>query len=125
LVNVHADLTNAYSHNQGSILSWTRDLEFYGNVLRVHDVCNVAPDVQPIFQLHVPNLPVVQADGSILSGGLLIVPLQPVSVSWVSMADLPPDVDGNGQVVDFFNNGYRMEFTTNSGCVFSVELRGQ
>src|SRR2546421_4813011 len=34
----------------------TRDLEFSGDVLRVHDTCSVAEGVQPVFQLHVPTL---------------------------------------------------------------------
>ena len=113
VVNVYADLTNAYSNNRSSILSWTRNLEFSGNVLRVHDSCSVAPDVQAIFQLHVPDLPVLQADGSIQAGGLRVVPLQPVNVSVVSMAGSD------------YTKGYRIELTNNSGCTFDVELQGQ
>jgi hypothetical protein len=49
-VSVHADLTNAYSNHASDILSWTRDLEFSGDVLRVHDSCTVAAGVHAIFQ---------------------------------------------------------------------------
>jgi hypothetical protein len=115
-VHVHADLTNAYSSHPGDILSWTRDLEFSGNVLRVQDACSVAPDVTPIFQLHVPNLPVIQADGSIQAGGLHIVPLQPMTVNVVQLTAGTPDVDVTS---------YRIEFTVSSGCAFAVELQGQ
>jgi hypothetical protein len=113
VVNVSADLTNAYSNHRSSILSWTRNLEFSGNVLRVHDSCSVAADVQPIFQLHVPVLPVLQADGSIQAGGLRIVPLQPVNVTLVSMTGSE------------YTMGYRIEFAVSSGCTFDVELQGQ
>jgi hypothetical protein len=115
VVSVHADLTNAYSQHHGAVQGWTRDLELDGDVLRVHDTCSVAADVQPVFQLHVPVLPVVQPDGSIQAGGLRIVPLQPMAVNVVSMPATDPD----------FNGGYRIEFTTSSGCAFAVELQGQ
>jgi hypothetical protein len=114
MVNVVADLTNAYSSNPDSIGSWTRNLEFFGDVLRVHDSCTVAPDVQAIFQLHVPVLPVVQPDGSIQAGALRVVPLQPVNIGVVAM---PANVD--------YSKGYRLELTNPAGCTFDVELQGQ
>jgi hypothetical protein len=113
LVTVFADLSNAYSHNTSAIHSWTRDLEYSGNVLRVHDVCSVAADVQAVFQLHVPVLPAIQPDGSIVAGTLRIVPLQPVTVAIVAMADAE------------YSQGYRIELTATSGCGFDVELQGQ
>jgi hypothetical protein len=112
-VTVAADLANAYSNNRSAILGWTRSLEFAGTVLRVHDVCSVASGVRPIFQLHVPVLPVSQPDGSILAGGLRIVPLQPVTASWTSLAGSE------------FSKGYRIELRVASGCEFSVELQAQ
>ena len=113
VVNVVADLANAYSSHRSSIVSWTRTLELFGDVLRVHDSCSVAPDVQAIFQLHVPVTPVPQADGSIQVGGLRVVPLHPVNVSIVSMMSSD------------YTQGYRIELTNSSGCTFDVELQGQ
>jgi hypothetical protein len=114
-VSVFANLTNAYSQNASAIQSWTRDLEFAGDVLRVHDACSVAADVQPVFQVHVPVAPVVQPDGSIQAGTLHIVPLHPVNVAIVNMAMANAD----------YNSGYRVDLTVNSGCTFDIELRAQ
>jgi hypothetical protein len=115
-VHVHADLTHAYSSHPGDILSWTRDLEFSGDVLRINDTCTVADGVQAIFQLHVPNLPVLQADGSIQAGGLHIVPLLPMTVNVVQLAAGTPDVDVTS---------YLIEFTNSAGCAFTVELQAR
>jgi hypothetical protein len=71
--------------------------------------------VQPVFQLHVPALPVEQADGSLQAGGLRIVPLQPVTATIVSMHATDADYD----------RGYRLEFRTSSGCSFAFELHAQ
>ena len=115
LLTVSANLTNAYSSNSTSIMSWTRDLEYFSDihVLRVHDRCTVASNVRPVFQLHVPVAPVVQGDGSIQAGNLHIVPLQPVTINIVSM------VSGE------YTAGYRIELTTTAGCTFDVELQAQ
>jgi hypothetical protein len=114
VVSVHADLTNAYSGHASDILSWTRDLEYSGDVLRVHDTCTLAAGVQPVFQLHVPALPVVQPDGSIQAGGLHVTPLQPVTVNLVTLT---------GE--DVVTTSYRIELTAGAACAFDVELRAQ
>lgn len=114
-VQIHADLTNAYSNSSASILSWTRDLDFQGDILRVHDICSVAPGVQPIFQLHVPVQPVAQPDGSIQAGRLHIVLLEPAQAAFVAMP---------GQSADYLS-GFRIELTVASGCDFNVELQAQ
>jgi len=113
VVAVTADLRNAYSHNAASILGWTRHLEFHDDVLRVQDSCTVAADVQAIFQIHVPVLPVVQPDGSIQAGGLHVVPMMPGTLSVVAMPG--PE----------YSQGYRIELTAASGCAFDVELRAE
>ena len=115
MVEVQADLTNAYSNNSSLIQSWTRDFQFQGNVLRIHDLCTVAPGVQPIFQLHTPAQPVVQSDGSIVAGHLRVVPPLSANVSIVSMPTVSSD----------FTAGYRIDLTLASGCDFSVELQAQ
>jgi hypothetical protein len=70
--------------------------------------------VEPVFQLHVPALPVVQPDGSLQAGGLRITPLQPVTVNVVTLT---------GE--DVVTTSYRIELTAASGCAFDVELRAQ
>src|SRR5262249_41027977 len=115
LLEVHADMTNAYPGDAASILSWTRDLEFQNDALRVHDRCSVAPGVQPVFQLHVPAQPVMLSDGSIQAGSLRILLLQPANPTWVAMPSQSPDYSG----------GYRIQLTIASGCEFFVELRAQ
>jgi hypothetical protein len=69
--------------------------------------------VQPIFQLHVPVLPVVQVDGSIQAGGLHIVPQQPANLTVVSMAGSES------------SQGYRLDFVVGPPCTFDVDLQGQ
>jgi hypothetical protein len=113
VVTVAANLTNAYSGNRSSILSWTRNLEFSGNVLRVHDVCSVAAGVKPIFQLQVPAPPVAQMDGSIVAGNLRIVPLLPFTATWTA--------NPSGE----YSKGYRIDLAISSGCEFNIELRAQ
>jgi hypothetical protein len=114
-VNIAANLTNAYSGHRSQIQSWTRNFDFNGDVLRIHDVCTVAAGVKPIFQLHVPVQPAVQPDGSIIAGNLRVVPLLPVHTQIVTMHATDAD----------FNSGYRIELTIDTGCEFHVELRAQ
>jgi hypothetical protein len=114
-VNVHGELTNAYSVHSSDVQSWTRDLEYQGDILRVHDLCTVAPGVQPVFQVHVPAAPVIQTDGSIIAGGLRIVPLSPLHAAFVSMPAVNSD----------FLAGYRIELTADAGCKFDVELQAR
>jgi hypothetical protein len=114
VVAVEADLANAYSAHADDILAWTRELELAGDVLRVHDTCTVAAGVQPVFQVHVPALPAVQADGSIVAGALRVVPLVPVTASLVTLTG--PDV---------VTTSYRIDLTAAAGCGFDVELRAE
>ena len=113
LATVAADLTNAYWRNLDAVHSWTRNVAFSGNTLRVTDSCSVAAGVRPVFQLQVPVLPVLQGDGSVLAGSLRIVPLLGVTVTWTAMA--APE----------FSQGYRIDFTSTAGCSFDFELHAQ
>ena len=113
VVTVDANLTNAYSGNRSSILSWTRNLVFAGNKLTVHDVCTVAAGVKPIFQLQVPAQPVAQMDGSIVAGHLRIVPLMAVTPTFT--ANPGPE----------FSTSYRIDLAIASGCEFNIELWAQ
>jgi len=112
LVRVNADLGNAYSNNRQLVVNWTRDLEFSGNTLAIHDVCTVGAGVTPIFQLHVPVQPVLQPDNTITAGALRIVPMHAVTTNFVQMAD-------------DHSKGWRVELRNSAGCEFRVELRAQ
>ena len=113
MVSVAADLSNAYWRNRDAVQSWTRNFEFVDSTLRVTDVCRVAAGVRPVFQLQVPVLPVLLADGSVRAGRLLVLPREGAAISWAAMP--APE----------FSQGYRIELRPASGCSFSVELRAQ
>jgi hypothetical protein len=108
---VTADLANAFSRNATLVQQWTRNLEFTGDTLRIFDTCTVAPGVRPVFQLHVPVLPIVQADGSLLAGNLRIVRLQGATFT---INALPAE----------FSRGFRLDFTSSVGNSFGIELSG-
>jgi hypothetical protein len=108
---VVAELANAYSAHANLIQGWTRTLVLSEDTLRVTDTCTVAQGVQPIFQLQVPAVPVLKADGSIEAGDLRIVPMQPVTMAFVS----------NNAAE--FSRGYRVELRSTGGCGFDVELQ--
>lgn len=110
-VNVAADLRNAFSRNANLVQQWTRNLEFSGDTLRIFDTCTVASGVRSVFQLHVPVLPVVQPDGSLVAGNLRIVRLQGATFT---INALPGE----------FSRGYRVDFTANAGNSFAIELSG-
>ncbi|MSU34412.1 MAG: hypothetical protein EXS36_04755 [Pedosphaera sp.] len=111
-VSVTADLRNAFSGNADFVQQWTRNLEYIRDTLRVLDTWTVASGVRPVFQLHVPVLPVAQADGSLLAGNLRIVRLQGATFTINAMPS-------------GFNQGYRIDFTSTAGNSFAIELRGQ
>jgi hypothetical protein len=110
-VTVSADLRNAFSRNATLVQQWTRNLEFAGDTLRVSDTCTVAAGVRPVFQLHVPVLPVLQADGSLLAGNLRIVRLQGATYT---IHALPAG----------FSRGYRVDFVSDTANSFALELSG-
>lgn len=110
VTTVVANLANAYSANAGSIQAWTRTVELSESTLRVTDECEVASGIRPIFQLQVPTEPVVQADGSIRAGRLLITLGQPATASFLAM-----------NAAEFWR-GYRIDLVPESGCAFDVTL---
>jgi hypothetical protein len=113
LTTITADLSNAFWRSTNLVQNWTRTFEYFGHTLRVNDSCTVASGVTATFQLHVPVQPVLQDDGSIRAGALVIVPLQALNVTFHSLADSE------------FSRGYRIEFTNPAGCFFNIELRAQ
>jgi hypothetical protein len=117
-IHVRANLSNAYWRSSSDVRSWTRALDFQGDHLRVHDVCDVAAGVTPVWQLHTPVQPIAQPDGSLLAGNLRITPVTPAApnVAIVAMSS----VDG-----DIAAGRYRLELRSASGCEFVVDLQGQ
>jgi hypothetical protein len=113
VTTVVADLKNAYSASP-AIQSWTRTLELSGDVLRVTDACSVAAGVTPIFQLQVPAAPVLQSDGTIRAGHLLVTPVTQVTAAVLAMNPAP-------QIG--FTGGYRIDLVAESGCGFDVLLQ--
>lgn len=110
-VSVSADLRNAFSRNASLVQQWNRSLDYIGDTLRITDTCTVAAGVRPVFQLHVPVQPVLQADGSIMAGNLRIVRLQGATYTVVP--------HGTG-----FNRGFRIDFVSQTGNSFAIELSG-
>jgi hypothetical protein len=110
-VSVSADLRNAFSRNATLVQQWHRNLEYVGDTLRISDTCTVAPGVRPVFQLHVPVQPVLQTDGSLRAGNLRIVSLQGATHTVTALST-------------GFNRGYRIDFVSQTGNSFVVELTG-
>jgi hypothetical protein len=111
-VSVSANLSNAFTANTASVQEWIRNLEYVGDTLRIQDGWTVAAGVRAVVQLQVPVLPVLQPDGTLLAGSLLIVPLQEGNVT---ISALPAE----------FSQGYRIDFTPAAGNTFAMELRAQ
>lgn len=112
VVTVQANLTPAYSRNSSYVQSWTRELRYQGNSLRVTDACSVASGVSAVFQVHVPTQPAIQADGSIRAGNLSIRGGAGYTVNLVDMRNVDTD----------FNGGWRVELSNPAGCAFTVDL---
>ncbi len=112
VVKAHADLSDAYSNNSAEVHSWTRDLEFHGNTLHVHDSCQVAADITATFQLNVPVQPVDHGNGSITAGALEISTDPAAHIELLEMHAL--DLD--------FNSGWRIDITKPGSCEFDVDL---
>jgi hypothetical protein len=120
VVSVDANLTNAYWRNADAVQSWTRNLQYSGQTLRVTDACIVASGVKPVFQLHVPVEPLLQQGGSVVAGKLRIVPLQSATPTFVKMRG-PEPADPSDPPPEF-SQGYRIDFRPAAGCSFSFQL---
>ncbi len=112
VVTVQANLTPAYSRRDIDVRSWTRELRYQGNTLRVTDVCQVGTGVSTVFQVQVPTQPTVQSDGSIRAGNLSIRGQAGYTVNLVNMRNVDSD----------FNSGWRVELSNPAGCAFTVDL---
>src|SRR6185312_12178499 len=95
LVKAHADLTPMYAQHATEVKIWQRDLEFQGNLLHVHDSCEVGANVTPVFQLNVPVEPTIGAAGTITAGKLKVEFNSAYGVQLVEMTSLnaPPPTE--------------------------------
>ena len=116
LVKVHANLTPAYSSHANEVKSWTRDLEFQGNDLHVHDGCQVGAGVTPVFEVNVPVQPVDNGAGTITAGALKITASPSYGVKLVDMTSFNTSDDHE------FEKGWRVDLTNPAGCEFDVNL---
>ncbi|HEU4777116.1 MAG TPA: hypothetical protein VFS95_09845, partial [Telluria sp.] len=116
-LQVTANLAPAYSSHAQQVSAWTRSLSYQRSLhkLQVHDQCSVAQGVQPVWQLHVPVRPTLEAGGTILAGKLRIKPILP-SAPTVKVVDMHA-------LSSEFNGGFRIELRAASGCEFNVELQ--
>jgi len=111
---VDANLRNAH-YGDNRIQAWTRSLEFEGGQLRIRDQCTVTAGVSGIWQVHVPNQPVIEGDGTIraagANNGVRIIPVVPSSAGNVTIVP----VAGRAP-------SWRVEIRNPAGCEFQVTL---
>lgn len=116
-LQVNQDLTQAYSRNASLVSSWRRTLNYTRSThnIQVVDTCTIASTVQPIFQVHVPELPIVNGNVATTSGLRVTVSNPGAAIASVSM----PTV--NAHVL----RGYRLDITLPVGapCGFDVNLQ--
>lgn len=117
---VQQTLTPVYSDNATAVTSWTRTLTYTrsAHTLQVHDMCAVAGNVTPIFQVQLPITTAPTVAGSVVTAGSLSITQTTPAVSGANAPKVVhmPSVDSD------FNDGYRVELT-GSGCEFVVTLQ--
>ncbi|MGB9991017.1 hypothetical protein [Pseudoduganella rhizocola] len=118
VLSIAANLTPAYSSHSQQVQNWTRKLEYQRSqhTVTVHDQCQVAANVRPVWQLQLAKRPVVQGDGSIVAGNLVIRPVLP-SAPTVKIVDMTSISSTE------FSGGYRLELSSPSGCEYKVEMK--
>ncbi|HZX25705.1 MAG TPA: hypothetical protein VFF16_01445, partial [Telluria sp.] len=128
ILTIAANLTPIYADHAQAVPSWNRTMTYArsSHTFTVHDTCQVAADVHPVWQLQLPTAPQLQSDGSIVAGGLVIRPLLPAAPS-VNVVDLhasgPLHDPSDPNSIPEFDAGYRLELSAPSGCEFKVELK--
>lgn len=113
------DLSVAYAKNKAQVQSWRRDFAYKDDRLTIHDTCQVAPTITPVWQVHVPSRPLVNtATGNITTadGKLLITPMMAVAPRIV--VDEMRDIN-----TDYAAGKFRISLYSNSGCDFTVSLQ--
>jgi hypothetical protein len=114
-LSASADLTPAYSARDG-VRMWKRSIVFGDHKLLVHDAFSIKDDMQAIFQVNVPQKPVIDGD-EILAGILHVRVIEPKNaklsvLDWT--AQDPPDE---------FRSGWRIDIEGPRGSgEFRVEL---
>jgi hypothetical protein len=116
-LQVSANLSPAFTGSAGKVTHWTRDFDYARatHTLTVHDRCSVMAGITPVWQLHLPVQPVLQADGSYRAGKLHIVPQIPSAprIDIVGMHGTSTDYEG----------GFRLELRGPAdSCEFLVSL---
>ncbi|WP_411992378.1 hypothetical protein [Agarivorans sp. DSG3-1] len=111
---INMDLSGIYAAYD-SVTSWKRDISFTANKVLVTDQCVVADSVSAIWQINVPLEPVINGDGSITAGNLLITPITPANpavnvVNW--FVENP---------AKFKEPRYKIELQ-GAGCNYQVQL---
>jgi hypothetical protein len=110
-VHAVADLTPAYGHSS-AVKSWQRSIDFVDHALTVHDTFSVADDTKAIFQVSVPEHPVVK--GNTVKAGHL-------RVTVVSPADATIDIVDWRTVDADYTAGWRID-VHGTGNQFVVKL---
>jgi len=110
-VHVTADITPAFSGNP-NIASWQRSLDFAGGQLTVSDDYSVSSGTQAIFQINVPQRPVISGNTA-TAGRMKVTVLQP-SDATLSVVDWTT-------VGDDFTTGWRID-VQGSGGQFVVQM---
>ncbi|UPW17804.1 DUF4962 domain-containing protein [Agarivorans sp. TSD2052] len=111
---INMDLSQIYPAYD-SITSWQREIRFSDRQVVVSDQCVVANTVSAIWQINLPVEPIVQANGSILAGNLLITPISPAKPS-VKIVNWQ-DVDAK----EYLEPRYKLELES-ADCSYQVQL---
>jgi hypothetical protein len=116
-LQVSANLSPAFTESAGKVTKWARDFDYARatHTLNIHDRCSVAAGITPVWQLHLPVQPVLQADGSYKAGKLHIVPQTPTAPR--------SDIVSMHSASNDYNGGFRLELRGSAGsCEFLVSL---
>ncbi|MPW30738.1 hypothetical protein F9L16_17265 [Agarivorans sp. B2Z047] len=114
VTTINMDLTGVYPAYD-SITSWQREIRFSADQVMVTDQCVVADTVSTIWQINLPEEPIVQADGSIIAGNLKITPIAPAtpSISIINWNDI--------DAVEYKEDRYRLDLE-GGACNYQVQL---
>ncbi|GDY27750.1 hypothetical protein AHAT_36400 [Agarivorans sp. Toyoura001] len=111
---INMDLSQIYAAYD-SVTSWQRKINFTANRVLVSDQCVVADSVSAIWQINLPVEPIVNNDGTITAGNLLITPIAPAnpSLNIVNWQDVNEK--------EYKDPHYKLELQ-GAGCNYQVQL---
>lgn len=143
-LNISQDLTPVYSNNKTKVKSWKRDMIYdrTKHSVYIHDLCSIDTSIKPVFQIHVPTLPTINANviktnnltitqnataGTLIGTPKIIDMRTVLSLQYTDDAacakDNPVPAKGNCQkMLPAYSSGYRIELTA-STCEFKVLLQ--